>query len=211
MNETSLVRLAPLSGALAVVLLLLATVTFGVYDYLPSGESVQATLTARSGRVVMAGYLGGLAAVSLLWFAGSVYAYLKPRERGSGRLALLAFGGGATAAAALALSFTVMIGAAMRAGSPDGIDPVAAVVAYDLWANIFGEMFAFALAVMIAASARVVMSTSAWPGWAGWVSILIAVGLLTPFAYIVLAAAIVWLLVVSVVSYRQAEPATERR
>jgi hypothetical protein len=55
-------------------------------------------------------------------------------------------------------------------------------------------MFAIAMAVFIGATAVVSLRTSVFPKWFGWVSALVAVGLLTPFAYAVLALVLVWLL-----------------
>jgi hypothetical protein len=72
---------------------------------------------------------------------------------------------------------------------------------YDLYSQVLGGMFAIAMAVFIGATAVVSLRTLMFPKWFGWVSALIALGLLTPYSYAVLALVLVWLLVVSVWLY----------
>ena len=83
---------------------------------------------------------------------------------------------------------------------------------FDFWGQAMGQMFAIGLAVLIGATAVVSIRTTVFPAWFGWVSTLIAFGLLTPAAYIVLALAVVWLLVVSIWLYfrgaSKGEPST---
>jgi uncharacterized membrane protein len=74
---------------------------------------------------------------------------------------------------------------------------------YDLYGQVLGQGFAITMAVFIGATAVVSLRTLMFPKWFGWVSALIAFGLLTPFAYAVLALVLVWLLVVSVWLYRR--------
>jgi hypothetical protein len=69
---------------------------------------------------------------------------------------------------------------------------------FDFWGQVRGQMFAIFMAVFIGATAAVSLRTALFPTWFGWVSALVAFGLLTPFAYIDLAFAVVWLLVVSI-------------
>jgi hypothetical protein len=72
---------------------------------------------------------------------------------------------------------------------------------FDFWGQIMGQMFAISLAVLIGAAAVVSLRTALFPAWFGWASAVVAIGLLTPFAYIVLALAVVWLVVVSIWLY----------
>jgi hypothetical protein len=80
---------------------------------------------------------------------------------------------------------------------------------FDFWGQGAGQMFATSLAVFIGATAVVSIRTAVFPAWFGWVSALVAFGLLTPAAYIVLALAVVWLLVVSIWLYLKGAPAEE--
>ena len=72
---------------------------------------------------------------------------------------------------------------------------------FDLWGQLMGQMFASGLAVLIGATAVVSIRTAVFPTWFGWVSALVAFGLLSPGAYLVLALGVVWLLVVSIWLY----------
>lgn len=203
MNQSRLEKLAPLTGALSALLMMLGAGIFGVYEFLPSGEKLQAILGGNPTRVYVAGYLGTLSAFFLLWFAGGLHSALREREGGADRLSMVAFGGGVASGVALAAGYTVLVAAGARAGAPGGISAVEAVTLYDLYGEVLGKMLAITLAAFIGASALVSLRTGMFPTWLGWASALIAFGLLTPIAYVVLALALVWLLGVSIWLYRQ--------
>lgn len=203
MNDSRLEKLAPLTGAVSVVLVMVGAATFGVYDYLPSGDRLQGIFSDNPPKVYLAGYIGALSAFFLLWFAGSVYSALREREGGARRLSMVAFGGGVASGVALAVGYTAMVAAGARAGAPGGISPVGAVTLHDFYGQVLGQMFATTLAVFIGASAVVSLRTGMFRAWFGWVSALIAFGLLTPIAYIILALALVWLLMVSIWLFRR--------
>ena len=57
---------------------------------------------------------------------------------------------------------------------------------FDSWGHMMGQMLAISLAVFIGATAIVSLRFALFPSWFGWASALVAIGLLTPFAYIVL-------------------------
>jgi hypothetical protein len=212
MNESRLERLAPLTGLVSVVLIILGAVVISNYDYLPPAEKVADFLNSNPTRVSTGAYLASISAFFLIWFAGSVRSTLREREGGTGRLSMVAFGGGVAAAAAMGTSFTAILSAGLRAGAPGGITPIGAVTMFDFWGQAAGQMFAISLAVFIGATAVVSIRTAMFPAWFGWVSALVAFGLLTPVAYIVLALAVVWLLVVSIWLYfrgaSKGEPST---
>jgi hypothetical protein len=211
-NESRLERLAPLTGLVSVVLIILGAVVISNYDYLPPAEKVADFLNSNPTRVSTGAYLASISAFFLIWFAGSVYSALREREGGTGRLSMVAFGGGVAAAAAMGISFTAILSAGLRAGAPGGITPIGAVTMFDFWGQVMGQMFAISLAVFIGATAVVSIRTAVFPAWFGWVSALVAFGLLTPVAYFVLALAVVWLIVVSIWLYfrgtSKGEPST---
>ena len=210
MKTSRLERLAPLTGVVSVVLFIVGAVVISNYDYLPPAEKVADYLNGNPTRVYAGAYLASISAFFLIWFAGSVRSALIEREGGTGRLSTIAFGGGVAAAAALGISFTAILSAGLRAGAPGGITPIGAVTMFDFWGQVMGQMFAISLAVLIGATAVVSIRTAVFPAWFGWISALVAFGLLTPFAYFILAFAMVWLLVVSIWLYirgsSEAEP-----
>lgn len=203
MNQSRLEKLAPLTGVISALLLMAGAGIFGVYEYLPSGEKLQAILGENPTRVFIAGYIGSLSAFFLLWFAGSLYSALREREGGAGRLSAVAFGGGVASGVTLAAGFTALVAIGARAGAPGGISPLEAVTLYDFYGQVLGGMLAITLAAFIGASAVVSLRTGMFRAWFGWASALIASGLLTPIAYIVLGLALLWLIGVSVWLYRR--------
>jgi hypothetical protein len=209
MNKSRLERLAPLTGAVSVVLLIIGVLAFNYYEFLPSAENIAEFLNGNASRVSAGGYIGSLTAFFLIWFAGSVRSALQEREGGDGQLSMVAFGGGLAASVALGISFIGIFASGLRAGAPGGITPIGAVAMYDFWGQLTGQLFAIFMAVFIGATAIVSLRTAMFPAWFGWVSVLVAVGLLTPFAYAVLAFAVVWLLVVSIWLYIRGAPVGE--
>lgn len=201
MNKSRLERLAPLSGLASVVLVIFGAVVISNYDYLPPAEKVANFINGNSTQVITGAYIALISAFFLIWFASSVRSALLPHEGGTGRLSMIAFGGGVAAAVALGISFTAVLSAGLRAGAPGGISPVGAVTMFDLWGQLMGQMFSSGLAVLIGATAVVSIRTDVFPTWFGWVSVLIVIGLLTPAAYFVLLFAMIWLLVVSIWLY----------
>lgn len=201
MNKSRLEQLAPLSGLASVVLVIFGAVVISNYDYLPPAEEVADFLNGNPTRVITGAYIAFISAFFLIWFAGSVRSALIAHEGGTGRLSMIAFGGGVAAAVALGISFTAVLSAGLRAGAPGGISPIGAVTMFDLWGQLMGQMFASGLAVLIGATAVVSIRTAVFPTWFGWVSALVAFGLLSPGAYLVLALGVVWLLVVSIWLY----------
>ncbi len=212
MNESRLERLAPLTGVVSVALFIIGSVVISNYEYLPPAQKVADYLNDNPTRVSTGAYLSSISAFFMIWFAGSVHSALREREGGTGRLSMVAFGGGVVAAAAMGTSFTAILSAGLRAGAPGGITPIGAVTMFDFWGQVMGQMFAISLAVLIGATAVVSIRTAVFPAWFGWASALVAIGLLTPFAYFVLAFAMVWLLVVSIWLYfrgaSKGEPST---
>jgi hypothetical protein len=203
MKNSRLERLAPLTGALTAVLILAGAVTGVSLDYLPSADRAVEIYSDNPIRVVIDGYLGLLSAVTLIWFSGSVYSALREREGGTGRLSMVAFGGGVASAMAIGGAYTVKVAAATRAGAAGGLSPIAAVTSYDLYGAILGNLAAFTFAAFIGATAIISLRTAMFPRWSGWASAVLALGLLSPFGYLFVAFAMVWLVGMSISLYRR--------
>ena len=209
MNESRFERITHLTGAVAVGLILIGVLVFNYYEFLPPGEKIAEFLNENASQVSLGGYIGSLAAFFLIWFAGSVRSSLLKREGGTGYLSTIAFGGGVAASIAMGISFIGIFAAGLRAGAPGGISPIGAVAMYDFWGQLTGQLFSIFTAVFIGSTAAVSLRTGLFPTWFGWLSILVAVGLLTPYAYAVLAFAVVWLLVVSIWLFLNGTPTGE--
>ncbi|MBK5108881.1 MAG: hypothetical protein JJE12_12160 [Anaerolineales bacterium] len=71
----------------------------------------------------------------------------------------------------------------------------------DFYTQLTGQLFGIFMAVFISAAAVVSLRTGLFPSWLGWASLVVSFGLLTPYAYAMLAFTILWLLVVSIWLY----------
>jgi hypothetical protein len=201
MNKSRLERLAPLTGAIAVVLMLVPL--GGATDYQPAADRAVEIFNIDPILVIAKINIGLLSAFFLMWFAGSVYTALREWEGGTGRVSLVAFGGGLATGVALAARNTVLAAGFVRAGAPGGISPEGAVMLYDLSGSMASQMAATTLAVLIGATSIVSLRKAMFPSWFGWASALITLGLLSPIAPIAFFLALVWLLVVSIWLYRR--------
>ena len=209
MGNSRLERLAPLTGVVYVVLLLVGFIVMGRGpDWLGPADEIVDHYTDDSTRVWVGGYFGMLAVFFFLWFVGSLRSFLRPAEGGTGRLSAVAFGGGVAAGALYLASFTMSLTAAARADEPGGIGEQAATTLFDLGSVLFSVAVPIALAVVLAATAVVGFRTAVLPTWLAWVTAVIAVGLLTPVAWIVhFSVFLAWVLLMSVFLYlRGAKP-----
>jgi hypothetical protein len=202
MKESRLEKLAPLSGLVTVVLFIIAAaLTTTTLEYLPPAEEIADNFSANSTRISVGAYLGTLSAFFLIWFAGSVRNTLHEREGGTGRLSVIAFGGGVASAVLVAISFSLTMVIAVRANAVGGIEAIGAITLYDLAGQIMGITFPVTMAVLLAATAVVSLRADLFPAWFSWLTALIAFGLLTPISYILLLPAVLWVLVVSIWLY----------
>jgi hypothetical protein len=201
MNESRFERLSPLSGAVAMIFMLVGIVIFNNYEFLPPAERIAEFLNINAPQVYTGGYIASLSSFFLIWFAGTVRSALIAREGGNGQLSTIAFGGGVAAAVVLGISFVGIFASGLRASAPGGITPVGAITMIDFYAQLTGQLFGIFMAVFISAAAVVSLRTGLFPSWFGWASLVVAFGLLTPYAYIMLTFAILWLLVVSIWLY----------
>ena len=106
---------------------------------------------------------------------------------------------------AIGAGFSAVLALGARAGSTHGLDASMAVSLYDLYGTLLGQMAAFTFAVLIGATGSLSLRTEIFPTWFGWVSILIAVGLVSPIGYFIMAFTLIWLLGVSVALFRRTD------
>jgi hypothetical protein len=181
-----------LSGVLFVALMLVAVVLVGQYEHLPPVADVAAHFNANVQRIALGGYIGAVAAFFLLWFAGSLRAVLRAVIPTNSPLADIAFGGAAGGAILLAIAFAGLQGMAMRAGTPGGIGADAVAAMNDSWSQMIGLAMPVSMAACCAATGLAITRGRLLPAWFGWLSVLLAVGLLSPISYAMLGLAIIW-------------------
>src|SRR5918996_3096204 len=203
-------RLAPLTGVVAVLLIVGALIVEGQPpDADATTDDVVRFHSENDARLLAATLIGGLAAAFLFWFGGSVFATLGSAEGEPRRVSAIAFGGFLLAAAGLAMLFGFGFAAAQTVGDvPAEVTQTLAVLG-----ALFFAPFAVGVLVALLATAVAIRRHGALPRWLGHVTILIAVvsmipagfGAATAIAAWILATA-VWVLIVSIVIFLRETP-----
>ena len=165
MGKWSADRLAATSGAVFVVLFLIAffTATSPPDSTDGNAEWVSYYLDHHRGALA-SGILIGIAVMTFAWFAGSLAAAL--RDAGERRLGLVAFGGG------VATATTGLVLGGISAGLAYGIavDSPSSVKAFvDVYLAL-GALISFPIALTIGASAIAGFRSGAFPRWWAWLS-----------------------------------------
>jgi hypothetical protein len=195
-------RLAPLSGIVAGALLIVAFAVGGPFSYRPRGDEASAIFASDPGRIELGALIGGFyALVFLLIFVGTVAAAVR-RSEGDAHLAYIALGGGIIAVIALAIGYRSLNAAAFQAGGDDGINPELATVMYRFYTSSFAGFVSFGLAALIGATGLAALHRGVLPTWLGWMSVVSAVGLMTPAHALFEGLALLWIIVVSVLLFR---------
>lgn len=142
-----------------------------------------------------------LAGTALLWFTGSLRAWLRRMEPAPGRLSGSAFGGGLSSAILFLAGCATLLGPFVA-----GVDPAANTQAIDptLHAIIGAIGFTainfclFGAAVMIAATSLVALRYGGFPRWFGWTGFPVALALaLNLFYFFGLFVWVGWILLAS--------------
>lgn len=177
----------------------------------PSPTEIADLFAANPTRTLVGAYLSLLSLVFLLWFVGSLRSSLRLAESGSGRLSAIAFGGGVSVTAVLAVGFALVGGAAFRADSVEGLNPETGLVFYDVYRAMVGMAAPVGFAVLIGATAVVGFRTKKLPGWLSWLSVIIAFGLMTPAGFFFVFFALAWVFMTSIWLFVAARPSTDHK
>jgi hypothetical protein len=196
-------RVAPLTGVLFGVLLLASFAVDPNTDFMPPPDAVVNHVSNSPGAVMASGYLRALAAAALIWFAGSLYRSLHENDDDQGRLSTLGVAGAGLAAALTAVGAVATVAAAERVWVAGSIDPGSATTLLDLAGIATGNGAPIGFALMIGAAGIVWLRTERMPRWAAWTSVVLAVALLSPYAWVVLAVVLLWVPAVGVAIYRE--------
>jgi len=200
-------NLAPLTGALFVVLTLVAF--FAIGGSTPEGDdSAQKVVSFYSdneSKEIIAAVALALAAVALIFFSATLRRCLEAASPGRGILPSAAFGAGIIAAAGFLTAATLHFALADYASDIDA-SAVQAINAID---SDFFLPFVAGLATMIlATSLWLVRNRSLLPTWLGWAGIIIFIVSFTPAGFIGFGLAGIWIIVVSVLLYLRDETTT---
>ena len=176
-------RYAPLTGFGAVVLGAIGILLFQTWADEPSSKAPAAELATwmndKTWEIIIATWLMWLAGVSFLWFLGSLRGVLRQGEGAPGRVSAIATGGGIVAVGLFIASFAgVMAGASAAEFDDRVIGPALAESLYVLSFNGFFLAIEMAVAVLVLATAIVVLRSAALPKWYGWLGLLYGIWLL---------------------------------
>jgi len=216
MNQpTKWERYGALGGILFVVLVIVSiAVTGSTPKASDSAAKILKSFQDHEDGIKVGAFIGGLAAVPLLWWAGSLYARMRRAEDGQTRVALIAVLG-------------LVLGGAGQIGM-SAIDATVVLTLKTVGANeakfffVLGQGFANAaligLAVLTLAVSVLAFRTRVFPIWLAWVGIIDAILFIVAsyavattddaIAGIGFAAFIVWaiwIIVTSVIMFRSAE------
>ena len=200
--------LAPLTGVVAVVLVLLGALVHDVIGDVPDGDAPAAQFATyyqeEDGSIWWASLLVFIGLAFFLWFVSTLRAALHEVEGGIGRLAQTAHAGGIATAVLIFAGFGTQVSAAILVSDRDApIDPEVAVGFWWVGDGMIVAAF-YAAAVLLAATGFVILRNGALvPRWFGWVTMALAVLLLVPWinwiGFFVFA---VWVVVTSILLWR---------
>ncbi len=203
-------RRLPLSGIVFVVLVVVPVVALGG-DHPESDGSAAEVVDAYADDVVRQGMAAFLLAASapFVVFFGSALAARLGLNGGHQHRPIwerIVLAGSAVTASALVVA--ALIHFALADGADQGVSPTALQTLNVLDNNVWLP-FNSGLGVMMLGAADLLLTERVLPRWLGWVALVLGIALFIPFAdFIALLAALVWILLGSVMLYRAADQPT---
>jgi hypothetical protein len=198
-------RLAPLTGVIFAVLVVVGVFTSGET---PNANASPAKVLAYYGshrsEVETSAILFALAFLFVVLFAGSLRSYMRRTAAAEG-LAAIVLAGGVLMAAGVLTGAGVEYGLAHNLGQ---LAPATAqtmnLLSQELFLPVLGGAFLFAIG-----SGLAILRGARLPTWLGWVAIVLAIAVLIPPAsFLALLVFAIWSVIVSILIYRRIGPAT---
>jgi hypothetical protein len=200
-------RLAPLTGVVFVVLLVVSFIVGGdTPDFDDSAQDVVSFYSSHEGSQITSAILGAYAVLFFVFFAGTLRGALRRSEEPPGILSAVAFGG------ALLVAFGGLIFAGLTFTLADiadesTIDPVA-IQTLNVLSGEFFIPLAVGVGVFQIAAGIAIVRGRALPAWLGWVGIVIGIAAVTPVGFFAFLVMLAWVLVASVAMYLQGREAS---
>jgi hypothetical protein len=202
-------RLAPLTGVLFGIIVVVAVITGG--GETPDANARPARVIAYYGthrsEVETSAILFALAFLVLLLFAGVLRSYLRrtPAAEGLGSLAL---------AGAVLMAAGALIGTGVEYGLAHQLRHLGPEVAQtlnfldnELFLPVLAGAFVFGIS-----SGLAILRGAALPKWLGWVAVVLGViALIPPTGFFALLGFVIWTVIASILIYRRADSPTDTR
>jgi hypothetical protein len=204
MLSGSWARYAPLSGLVAVAILVVSIIVTG-FDSVDSNDSTVKVVKFwhdNDGQQVAGAFLGALSTVPLLWFLGSLRSAFRTAEGGTGRLSAIAYAGGIVLVAFAAVDSSIQFATAESVGDV----PPAVTQTLSVLYNDFFLGFPVGVGTLLLASSLVILRTRFLPVWLGWVALVLGIVSLTPVGFFAFFVVLAWIAVVSVLLFQQQSP-----
>jgi hypothetical protein len=204
MLSGSWARYAPLSGLVAVAILVASIIVTG-FDSVDSNDSTVKVIKFwhdNDGQQIAGAFLGALAAVPLLWFFGSLRSTFRTAEGGTGRLSSIAYAGGIVLVGFAVVDASIQFAVAESVGDV----PPAVTQTLSVLYNDFFLGFPVGIGTFLLASSLVILRTGVLPAWLGWVALVLGIVSLTPVGFFAFLVVLAWIAVVSVMLFRQQSP-----
>ena len=203
MRRSTLDRLAPLTGIVAIGLIIAGGILSGsTPDANDSTAGIVGFWRLHDTKEIVAAFLGALGIAFFLWFFGALRSVLRASEGEPGRLAATAFGGflvfSIGALALLSFQF-----AAADVADDSGVAPQAIQALSVLQSDFFFPLTAGLLVGMLA-SAAAVLRFGAFPRWTGYLALVVGILFVTPLFFIAFPLAGIWVIIVCVLMFRAA-------
>lgn len=194
-------RLAPLSGVVMVVLLLVSQILLGNEPGSgASGAQFISYFAKHRSAVQASAYLTGLVIVFAVYFYGYLREHLS-QEEGAERLGLVAFGG----AILFAAGGAVGAGTALAlADVPTKLSPSAAQVLGLIQQDATVALIAGGAATLLICSALAIIQGRRLPIWIGWLALVLGIASLAPAKNLGAVFGGLWTLIVSIALYLRA-------
>ena len=176
-------RIAPLTGAIFVVVLILGFVVAGEAPDAERGNvrDLVEHYTDNKDSVMIGAALTVWAAAAMAFFGGYLRTVLRDRGGDTGFLPSMAMAGALAIAIGGAIDATIIF---TMAETADDVGPGTILTLSALFENDFFPVALGTFIFLLATGLSVVRGAGALPKWLGWVAILLAVVTLTPIGFV---------------------------
>lgn len=208
MDRSTLERLAPLAGILAVVLFVLSFIVLG--ETPGTDDPAEEVVSFWQENETEAGWAGGLlmwGSVFAVWFGAALRTALRRAEGEPARLSAIAFAGwvifavGATAFAGFNFALSDVADEAAVTGDT--------IQTLSILSTDFFPIVATGTAIAYLGTAVAVIRFGGLPRWLGWVALVVGIAAVTPIGWIAFMVNGIWVLIASVVLYARGGVSTQ--